>query len=125
MLPHCPGVGDTGPHTFRNQIAFELGDGTHDVEQKLAAWGRGIDALGEADEINPQRSEFFEAIDQVLDGAGEAVEFPHQDNIEEALVSALHECIELRSATLCPADTNIDVLVNTAKSLAGKATQVA
>jgi hypothetical protein len=39
--------GESGHGAVANEVAFELGDGTEDVEDEFAAGGRGVDMLGE------------------------------------------------------------------------------
>src|SRR2546429_3453600 len=90
-LTHSASVRDSGTDSFGDQVAFKLRHGTHDVEQKFAARRSGVDAFREADEINSERPELFEAVDQVLYRAGEAIEFPNQDHVKPPLTSVLQD----------------------------------
>ncbi len=69
----------TCPRPFSNQITLELSDCSHNVEKKLTGRGSPVDSFGVADKIDPKRTEFIEAFDQVLQRAGEALEFPDQN----------------------------------------------
>jgi hypothetical protein len=46
----CPGGGQPGGRALADQVAFELGQGGEDVEDKLAAGSGGVDRLLEAAE---------------------------------------------------------------------------
>ena len=101
-LTHSASVRDSGTDSFGDQVAFKLRHGADDVEQKFAARRSGVDAFREADEINSERPELFEAVDQVLYGAGEAIEFPNQDHNEKsATVFLLQSFIAAPMCCLC------------------------
>src|SRR5713101_3412170 len=117
-------MGHPGAHSLANEVPLELRYSSHDVEEKLAARGGGIDAFGIADEIDPEGAELIEAFDQVFQRAGEAIELPDQDHIEEALVGVLHQHIELGAVALCPAHTNIDIFAVLSETLAGVAPKI-
>src|SRR2546425_8780836 len=108
---------DTGPYAFGDQVTLKLRHGTHNVEEKLTAGSRGIHAFGVADEINAQRPEFFETIDQMFYGTGETIEFPNQDNIEMPFTSVLHQSVQLRTATLGYAHPNFNVFRGAGKTV--------
>src|SRR4051812_5133129 len=55
--------GKTRMRPFPNQIALELGQGPEDVEDEFAAWGGGVDLLGERLEANPPLSERGDHLD--------------------------------------------------------------
>jgi hypothetical protein len=117
-------VGHPGPHSLGNQIPFELRYCSYDVEEKLAGRGGRIDAFGVADEIDPERTEFVKAFYQVLERSSEAIEFPDQDHIEEALASILHQHIELGAVALGSAHTHINIFAVLSEALAGVAPQI-
>jgi hypothetical protein len=105
------------PYAFSNQVAFELGNCANDVEQQLAAGCRGVDPLGEAHEIDAQRSEFLQAVYQVLQKSRKTIKFPNQHHVKESLVGSLHQGVELRAPALSSAEPLIDVLVETTETL--------
>src|SRR5712691_1556490 len=114
-------MGHPGAHPLGNEVPLELRNGSHNVEQELATRADGIDAFGVADEIDTERPELIETFDQVYQRAGEEVELPDQDHIEEALAGVLHQQIELGAVALGAAHTNIDIFAVLSEALAGVA----
>lgn len=121
---HGPRVRHTGADSLRDQITLELRHCADHMEQKLAAGCGGIDALGEADEIDPESAELFQAVDQVLEGAGETVKLPHQYDFKQPPLSVSNQAIKLRPTTLGSTDADIDVFVAAAEALARVTSQV-
>jgi hypothetical protein len=117
-------VGNPRANPLGNQIALELRHGSHHVEQQLAA-GRGrIHPFGVASEVNSQSPELFQAVDQVFEGAGEAVKLPDQHHIEASAAGIGQERVELWSAALGSTDANIDVLMCLPEPLTSEAPEV-
>jgi hypothetical protein len=54
--------GKTGPCPFDNQFALHLSEASHDVKEEPPRWRPGIDAIGEASEMDVAG---FECIDQI------------------------------------------------------------
>jgi hypothetical protein len=76
----------------RIRSRFELGQGREDVEDELAARRGGVDRLLEAAEPDTAVGEAGDGVDQVPEGAAEAVEFPHHEGVTGAqLVQDLGE----------------------------------
>jgi hypothetical protein len=62
------------------------------MEDELAAGGGGVDRLLEAAEPDPTLGEFGDGVDQVAEGAAEAVQFPDDEGVAGAeLVQDLGE----------------------------------
>jgi hypothetical protein len=55
-----------------DQLAFEFGDGSNDVEREPTGRGRGVDAVLHGDEIHPHGPEGVEGIDEVPDASGKS-----------------------------------------------------
>ena len=91
-----PGPGHAGAHPLTDQRALELGEARHHTEHQLALRGRGVDVLLVADEVDAERPELHERVDERLGRAGEAVVAPDQDDVDRALAHGLHEALELR-----------------------------
>ncbi len=73
----CPGRrGRTALLPARAAVAFEVGQGGKDVDDELAAGGGGVDRLLEAAEPDPALGQPGDGVDQVPQGAAEAVGFP-------------------------------------------------
>jgi hypothetical protein len=70
-------MGDTCTHSFHDQVALEMRNCAHDVEEQFPTRSRGVDPLGQADKVNPQGAKFFETVHQMLHGASEAVKSPN------------------------------------------------
>jgi hypothetical protein len=63
---------DSRPNAFDNAAAFELGDRTEDVHLELRGRRRGVDALAERDERDPERLQVVQERDQVFEVAAPA-----------------------------------------------------
>jgi hypothetical protein len=79
-----PGGGQPGGRAFADEVAFELGQGGKDVEDELAARGGGVDGLLEAAEPYALVGQVGDGVDQVAEGAAEAVEFPDDQGVAGA-----------------------------------------
>jgi hypothetical protein len=79
MAAPDPGRGQPSARPLADQVAFELSQGGEHMEDELAAGSGGIDRLLEAAEPDPTLSQSSDGVDQVAQGAAEAVEFP--DNL--------------------------------------------
>ena len=84
MATPGPGGGQPGGRAFADEVAFELGQGREDMEDELAAGGGGVDRLLEAAEPDPAVGEAGDGVDQVPEGAAEAVEFPDDQGVAGA-----------------------------------------
>ena len=111
-------------HPLGNQISLELRNRTDDVKQELPGGRRGVHAFGVAYEIDSERAELVETFDQMFQRAGKAIEFPNQNNIEEALSSVSHERVELRPMALNTTHSGVYVLSVRCKALAGEAPKI-
>ena len=67
-------------------VAFELGEGGHDGEHRLAHRAVGVQTLGEAAESDPAGRELVHHRQYVLGVASEAVEFPDGEHVTFAEV---------------------------------------
>jgi hypothetical protein len=106
------GLGPLHPrlHPLGDQRALELGQARHDAEQELALRGGGVRALVVADEVNPEALELRERIDELAQGAGEAVVAPDQQHVELPPAGSLeHGAVLL--AVVAGAAGVVDILV--------------
>jgi hypothetical protein len=76
-----PGSGQPSGGAFADEVAFELGQGCEHVEHQLAARGGGVDRLLEAAEPDPAVGQLGDGVDQVAQGAAEAVQFPDDQGV--------------------------------------------
>lgn len=74
-----PGVG-----AFDDHAAFHLCEGGHDVEQELPTSGGGVEPLGERTEVDPTLTESGDRLDQMREGAAEAVDSPYDERVTGA-----------------------------------------
>ena len=81
MATAGPGRGQPGAGAFADQVAFELGQGREHVEDELAARGGGVDRLLQAPEPDATVGQAGDGLDQVAEGAAEAVEFPDDQGV--------------------------------------------
>ena len=72
---------EAGVGTFDDHAAFHLGKGCHDVEEKFAACGGGIESFCEGTECDAALTEVVNGVDDVADGSSEPVEFPDDEDI--------------------------------------------
>jgi hypothetical protein len=79
-----PGGRQPGGGAFADEVAFELGQGAKDVEDELAAGGGGVDRLLQTAEPDATVGESGDGVDQMPEGAAEAVEFPDDQGIAGA-----------------------------------------
>jgi hypothetical protein len=79
--PAGPGRGQPGGRALTDQVAFELGQGGEDVEDELAARRGRVDGFLQAPEADPALSQAGDGVDQVPQGAAEAVEFPDDQGV--------------------------------------------
>jgi hypothetical protein len=85
-----PGSGGSQPGG--GAFAFELGQGREHVEHELAAGGGGVDCLLEAAEPDAALGQVGDGVDQVAQGAAEAIQLPHHEGVAGAqLVEQLGE----------------------------------
>jgi hypothetical protein len=75
VAPAGSGGGQPGGGAFADEVAFELGQGREHVEDELAAGGGGVDCLLEAAEPDAALGQAGDGVDQMPQGAAEAVEF--------------------------------------------------
>jgi hypothetical protein len=76
------GAAHAGAHPLDDQVALELGDGTHDDHDGAPQRSAGVDVLAITDELDIEAVEIIEHFEEVTDGARHAIEGPHQDDIE-------------------------------------------
>lgn len=72
---------EAGVGTFDDHAAFHLGKGCHDVEEKFAACGGGIESFCEGTECDAAFAEVVDGVDDVADGSSEAIEFPDDEDV--------------------------------------------
>jgi hypothetical protein len=76
-----PGGGQSCGGAFADEIAFEFSQGCEHVEDELAAGRGGVDRLLKAAEPNVALSQASNGVDQMPQGAAEAVEFPDDESV--------------------------------------------
>src|SRR3954466_9155075 len=69
----CSGRGKPGLGALADDVALELGKGAEDVEDELAAAGRGVDLLGEALETDALAVKPSDRLNQMREGSSEAI----------------------------------------------------
>ena len=90
--PRARAAASPAAGAFADEVAFELGQGGEHVEDELAARGGGVDRLLEAAEPDPAVGQAGDGVDQVPQGAAEAVELPDDQGVAGAqLVQELLE----------------------------------
>ena len=81
MAAPNPGSSQPGGGAFADEVAFELGQGGKDMEDELAAGGGGVDRLLQAAESDAAVGQAGDGVDQVAEGAAEAVQFPDDQGV--------------------------------------------
>jgi hypothetical protein len=86
------GGGQPGGGAFADQVTLELGQGREHVEHQLAAGGGGVDCLLQAAEPDAALGQAGDGVDQMAQGAAEAIQLPHHEGVAGAqLVQQLGE----------------------------------
>jgi hypothetical protein len=70
------GASHAGADALDNKVALQLGDRADDHDHGAAQRSAGIDVLTEGHELDLQMSEFVEDLEEVTDGAGDAIKRP-------------------------------------------------
>ena len=78
--------GEACPGALADQVALEFGQRREDVEDQLAARGRGVGMLLQAFEADAARIERVHGFDQVLERAAEPVELPDDEGVTLAQI---------------------------------------
>ena len=89
---------EPGPGAFADQLPLELGQRREDAEHEAAGGGGGVDlrALpGEHPQAHAAGREVLHGVDQVGEGAAEAVELPNDEHV--ARPERAHAAVEPRS----------------------------
>ena len=81
MAAASPRRGQPGGRAFPDEVTFELSQGSKDVEDELPAWGRSVDRFLHTAEPNLAISQPGDGVDQVAQGAAEAVELPDDQGV--------------------------------------------
>lgn len=69
---------------LQGEFAFHLGQAGHHVEEEAAATGAGVDGICQAFELDVLPLELGHQVDQVLDAAAQAIEFPNDQGVAGA-----------------------------------------
>jgi hypothetical protein len=89
---------EAGLGAFTKQIALELGDRPHDVEQQFSARRGGVDVLGQTLESDARGLQPFHDLDQVRQAAGHQVEFVDHQNV--TLTHVLDGALQCRAVAV-------------------------
>lgn len=81
MLAARPGSRHSSSCPFADQVALELGDRAHDVEQQASAGGGCVDGFREVAESDGFRFEAGNNLHEVRETATQSVELPYDDYI--------------------------------------------
>ena len=96
--PWRPRGREPGPGAFADQLPLELGQRREDAEHEAAGGGGGVDlrALpGEHPQAHAAGRQGLHGVDQVSEGAAEAVELPDDEHV--ALPQGAHAAVESRA----------------------------
>ena len=89
------GIGATGACAFANQVSLELGDAGEDGHDHFSGMGGGVcPGFGEAWEAGTGLVDRFDDFEQTASGAGEAIEFPHNNDV--AFAQMVEHAVQLR-----------------------------
>ena len=84
MAPLAPGRGQAGGGALAEQVALELGQRPEQVEHQSAAGRGGVELLTEAAEADPPALQVADDVEQVAQGAPQAVELPDHQGVAGA-----------------------------------------
>src|SRR5579859_7394368 len=100
FLPAGFGRPQSSEHTLADQLALEFGERGEDMKHQLPGGTRGVDLLGEGNELDAEVPAEFEEFDHVLQGAENAVEFPDEHGVELVALEGFGEGGQARPARL-------------------------
>src|SRR5688500_11075158 len=90
-----PRRGDPGPDTVPNQLPLEFCDAREDSEYEPPVRRRGVDAFVQRDELNPERIELAQCVDELTKTPRESVVAVHHDCIETSPTARGEQLIQL------------------------------
>ncbi len=97
LAPVGCGSGQPGAGALDHGVAFQLGEGDHDGQHRLAHRPVGVQTFGEAAESDPPGSQLVDNRENVLGVASEAVELPDGEHV--AFAEVIEVGVKLRSAS--------------------------
>ena len=95
LAPVGGGSGQPGSGALDHGVAFELSEGGHDGQHRLAHRPFGVQALGDAAESDPARCQAVDDGEHVLGVAPESVELPDREHV--AFAEMVEAGIEMRA----------------------------
>jgi hypothetical protein len=105
-------VAQAGLHPLLDQGALKLRHGADDLEHEPAGRSGQIEVVAQRDESDTHRLELGQRIHQVLQGSGESVQLPDEQDIELPALSSGHHLVESRPTILRSAYTAIHILTS-------------
>jgi hypothetical protein len=84
VVAASPGRGQPSRRAFADEITFELSQGREHMEDEFAAGGGGVDRLLQTAEPDAALAQPGDRVDQMREGAAEAVELPHDEGVAGA-----------------------------------------
>ena len=82
--PACAGSCQSGFRALADQDAFELRQRRKDEERQFAGCRRGVDFLADAFEADAGIAQFADDLDEVGEGAAQAIETSHRKRVARA-----------------------------------------
>ena len=70
-----------GARALDCQFPFHFGQAGHDVEEKPARWGAGVDGVGEALELNALLVKFPDEINEMFHASAKTVQLPDHERV--------------------------------------------
>jgi hypothetical protein len=103
------GPAQTGHDALADHRAFELGKYAQHLEHGPAGWCRCIEALLVQEQVDALGVKFAQEVQQVDQGAAEAIDRPCRDHVDVAAGDGLQQAIEARAlvAALGAGDTGV------------------
>ena len=96
LLSFVPGPRQARPHSLLDDRALKLGEYPHHLEHGLAGRGRGVEALLMQEQVDPERVQFRQERDEVLQASPEPIDTPGHHHVELPLTGGPAEGVELR-----------------------------
>src|SRR5688500_18076909 len=83
------------PRSFTDQLALELGESAHQMQQQPALRRRRVERLGHADEAHSERGKLIERVDHVLERPEQPIASPDDEQVEPAPPRIVEEPFQL------------------------------
>jgi hypothetical protein len=110
--PCALGSREASPDALLDPAPLKLGDGAENVHLEFSGRRRGVDALGQAHEVDAESLQLVQQRNQVLQVPPEPIKAPDENDVEAAALRVADHVVQRRPAFTCAADTVVAILAS-------------